>query len=170
MGLTPKQARFVKEYLVDLNAKQAAIRAGYTVKTAESQGSRLLAYAKVSKAVQEAQAKRLNKLEITAERVLAELARIGFSDPRELFDADGQMKPIQDLPDDTARCIASVEVTRETTRRNGDKTETETVTKIKHWDKNRALELLAKNLGLLKDRIQFEGIPSFRVVRDDSGR
>lgn len=86
MKLTPKQAAFVREYLIDLNGKQAAIRAGYSAHTAESQGARLLGYAKVRSAVQEAMAKRAERTETTADEVLAELRRIAFADPRELVE------------------------------------------------------------------------------------
>lgn len=71
--MTPKQERFVAEYLVDLNATQAAIRAGYSAKTANEQGSQLLAKLSVRAAVDEALAKRAGKLEITAEKVLRDI-------------------------------------------------------------------------------------------------
>lgn len=71
--LNPKQRRFVDEYLVDLNAKQAAMRAGYSPKTAESQGSRLLSHAKVSEAIQHGQAQIANKYEVTQEYVIEKL-------------------------------------------------------------------------------------------------
>jgi phage terminase small subunit len=77
-NLTPKQERFVAEYLVDLNATQAAVRAGYSRKTASSQGERLLRNVEVSKAIKAGQKKRVAKSEITAERVLTELAGVGF--------------------------------------------------------------------------------------------
>lgn len=84
-GLTPKQARFVAEYCVDLNATQAAIRAGYSEHTAESQGSRLLRNAKVSAAVAAKSNKVAAKLEITAERIEAELGRYAFRESPDAF-------------------------------------------------------------------------------------
>lgn len=84
MSLTLKQAQFVREYLVDLNATQAAIRCGYSAKTAEQQASRLLRNVKIASAVQDAMAKRAARTEITADRVLQELAKIGFSDIRKV--------------------------------------------------------------------------------------
>lgn len=74
--LTPKQSLFVKEYLIDLNATQAAIRAGYSEKTAQEQGSRLLSNVIVSQAVNQAQAERSEKLEVTADWVLERLKLI----------------------------------------------------------------------------------------------
>lgn len=72
-GLTPKQQRFVAEYLKDLNATQAAIRSGYSAKTAEQIGSRLLRNVQVRSAVDAGQAKLAGKLEITAEKVMRDL-------------------------------------------------------------------------------------------------
>lgn len=154
--LSRKQARFVAEYLVDLNGTQAAIRAGYSPKTATEQASRLLTNIKVAASVQAGQSKRLGKLDITAERVLAEFARIGFSDLRTVFDTDGRLLAPTALTDATAASISSVEVVRETTRKHGETAVTEQVTKVKAWDKLRALEALAKNLGLLKETTVLE--------------
>lgn len=83
--MTPKQARFVDEYLIDLNATQAAIRAGYSAKTAEVQGSRLLRDAKVQAAISARQTLRSERTEITQDRVLEELWAIATADPNELI-------------------------------------------------------------------------------------
>jgi phage terminase small subunit len=79
MDLTPRQAMFCEEYLVDLNATQAAIRAGYAKKTANREGSRLLLNVDIQKKIQELKDKRSNRTQITADRVLQELASIGFA-------------------------------------------------------------------------------------------
>lgn len=76
MSLTPKQEAFVREYLLDLNATQAAIRAGYSAKTAEVQGCRLLRNAQVSAAVTEAQTKRAERVEIDADYVLRQAVKL----------------------------------------------------------------------------------------------
>jgi phage terminase small subunit len=142
--LTPRQQRFVEEYLVDLNAKQAAIRAGYSPKTAEHQGARLLSYAKVAAAVAAGRSRRSRRAEVSADRVLQELARIAYSDPRKLFNADGSLRPPHELDDDTAAALASLEVVEERGQRF--------VRRVRKWDKVRALELLAKHLGLTPER------------------
>lgn len=80
--LNAKQARFVEEYLIDLNATQAAIRTGYSEKTAYSQGQRLSKDVEVAEAIAAAMAARSERTEITSDRVLRELAKIGFSDIR----------------------------------------------------------------------------------------
>jgi len=68
--LTPKQQMFVKEYLIDLNATQAAIRAGYSKKTANEQGARLLVNVSIATKIKEALEKRADKTELTAQYVL----------------------------------------------------------------------------------------------------
>ena len=93
--LTPKQARFVEEYLVDLNATQAAIRAGYSEQTARSIGYENLTKPDIQQAIDEARGKQQQRTEITADRVLEEYAKIAFFDPRKLFTADGAIKPVQ---------------------------------------------------------------------------
>jgi len=120
MKLTPKQERFVAEYLIDLNATQAAIRTGYSAKTAASQGARLLKQGGVARAVQAAQQARAVRTEITQDRVLQELARIAFFDIRRLYRADGSMKDPCELDADTAAALASIEVKEELERGGGE--------------------------------------------------
>jgi phage terminase small subunit len=91
VGLTPKQQTFVDEYLVDLNATQAAIRAGYSKKTARSQGERMLTNVDVAAAIQKGFQKRSEKTQITAEKVLLELAVIAFADLQQLADMGGRI-------------------------------------------------------------------------------
>jgi phage terminase small subunit len=147
-GLTAKQQRFVEEYLIDLNATQAAIRAGYSEKTAYSQGQRLLNNVEIQKAVAEAQEDRSNRTKITADRVLQELARIGFSDLRNML-TDG------------------IEVVTNTGERGKDEDGRKIVEhthKIKVWDKNSALEKLGKHLGMFTEKIEHSGGVSVNVV------
>jgi phage terminase small subunit len=91
VGLTPKQQTFVDEYLVDLNATQAAIRAGYSKKTARSQGERMLTNVDVAAAIQKGFQKRSERTQITAEKVLLELAVIAFADLQQLADMGGRI-------------------------------------------------------------------------------
>lgn len=152
--LTAKQSRFVDEYLVDLNATQAAIRAGYSEKTAESQGARLLRNAKVAAAIQERMADREKRTEVTQDRVLKELARLGFADLREAFTASGHIKHPKEWPDALGAAVSSVEVV---VRPSGEydedgRPEVEHVHKFRLWDKNSALEKIAKHLGMFEGR------------------
>ena len=146
--LAAGQARFAEENLVDLNAKQAAIRAGYSPRTAEAQGSRLLSHVKVQRVVTGRMAERSKRTEVTADRVLLEIARLAFSDLRRLFHEHGRLKHPKEWDDDTAASVASVEVV---TRNLGDGT-VEYVRKIKLWDKGRALEQLCRLLGLYQNQ------------------
>ncbi|MDV4167802.1 terminase small subunit [Rhodovulum sp. FJ3] len=155
-ALTPKQARFVEEYLIDLNATQAAIRAGYSEKTAYSMGQRLLKNVEVQKAIAAAQSKRSDRVGVQAEDVLRELVRVGMSDLRKAFTADGKLRPLNELDDDTASAISSVKVV---TRPSGEVDEhgnraVEYVHEVKLWDKNSALEKIAKHLGMYVERVE----------------
>lgn len=151
MGLTPKQERFVQEYLVDLNATQAAIRAGYSKKTAKVQGCRLLTYAAVAKAIEAGRAVQAETAIVTREQVLRELKRIGMSDIRKLYDETGRLKKIADLDDDTAAAVASVEFEELFEGAEGERFEIGRTVKIKRFDKTKALETLGRHLGLWKD-------------------
>lgn len=155
MALTPKQERFVAEYLVDLNGAQAAIRCGYSPKTARVQGAKLLTLPNIAAAVAEGKARQLDKADLTASRVLEELRRLAFADPRALFDADGNLKPIQQLDAETASTIASFEVIKKNAAA-GDGV-IDTVHKIRTVDKTKALDSLAKHFGLLKEQIEHSG-------------
>jgi phage terminase small subunit len=159
--LAPRQERSVEEYLVDLNAKQAAIRAGYSPRTAEVQGSRLLSNVKVQRALTARMAARSQRTEVAADRTLLEIARVGFSDVRRLFHEDGRLKHPLAWDDDTAASVASVEVV---TRNLGDGT-VEYVRKVKLWDKGKALEQLCKHLGLYQTQEVSEQ-PDHRPLTD----
>jgi phage terminase small subunit len=160
MSLNPKQTRFVAEYLVDLNATQAAIRAGYSKKTAESIGLQLLRKTHVAKAVAAGKAAQLDSAALTALRVLEEYRRLAFADLRGFFDEKtGDLKALTDLTPEQAACIASVEVLIKNAKA-GDGV-TDTIHKIKLWDKTRALESLAKHFGLLTEKIEHSGSIAF---------
>lgn len=149
--MTPKQERFVAEYLIDLNATQAAIRAGYSAKTAYVIGHENLSKPEIAAAVSERRQRIAAKLEVTQESVTAELAKIGFSDIRRLFNESGSLKRIEDLDDHAAGCLASVEVV---TRKvpGSDDNEVEHTAKLKLWDKRAALVDLGKHLGMFKEQ------------------
>jgi phage terminase small subunit len=107
--------RFPIEYLKDWNATQAAIRAGYSRKTAGSQGERLLKSAGVRKAIDEAAAKLLNKTDVTVKRVMEELDAIAYLDPKECVDDNNHSLPINEISENARRAIASftIEVLRD---------------------------------------------------------
>jgi phage terminase small subunit len=143
-GLTPKQKRFVDEYLTDLNATQAAIRAGYKVTTAPEQAARLLAKSRVQDAVAVGQAKRAGRLEVTQDRVIAELAKLAFADTRDLYHQDGRPKAPNELDAHTAAAVSSIE----TVTRIGKDGKQEISYRIRLHPKTSALDLLAQHLGI----------------------
>jgi phage terminase small subunit len=114
--LGPKQARFVEEYLVDLNATQAAIRAGYASKNADVTGPRLLGNVGIASAVAHAQEKRSERLEITLDKWLRELAVIGFSDLANYIEIyEGGLiiaKEFAEMPENSSRALESIEENR----------------------------------------------------------
>ncbi len=150
-ALSAKRERFCQEVIIDSNAKQAAIRAGYSAKTAEQQGCMLLQTASVARRVAELREELSQRLDLSAERVLREAARVSFSDPRKLFNADGTLKAITELDDDTAAALAGFEVVERAMP--GGEGRTERVHKFKLWDKPTAISLLGKHLNLFTDRI-----------------
>lgn len=141
--MTAKQRLFVDEYLIDLNATQAAIRAGYSVKTANEQGTQLLA--KLSDYVDTKLAERSRRTGISQDRVLQELARIALVNPLHVVDPEsGEVRA--DISPDDAAAIAGV------TRKFGKTVECS----VRLHDKVKALELLGRHLGMYKDKLEAE--------------
>lgn len=155
--LSPKQQRFVEEYLVDLNATQAAIRAGYSPRTADRQGPRLLGNAVVQAAIAAGRARLSRKTGITQERVLAEYAKLAFVDPRKLYREDGRPVPVPELDDDTAAAVAGVEVSEEYEGKGEARAFVGYTRKIKLADKKGALDSIARHLGMFVDRTELSG-------------
>lgn len=163
-GLSPKQARFVEEYLLDLNATQAAIRAGYKPDCAQRMGSENLSKPLVAAAIQAQMEARSQRTEISQDRVLAEYAKLAFLDPRKFYDDKGCLIPIHELPDDAAACIAGMDVVTERAGKDADGApEFATVRKIKLVDKKGALDSVARHLGMFNDKINLSGSLEQRV-------
>lgn len=140
--LSPKQLLFAKEYLIDLNATQAAIRAGYSEKTARQQGEQLLSKLDIAAEIQKGMDKRAAKIEITAEKVLQEIAKLSFANLQDFYNENGSLKEIHTLPRDVAAALSSSKV---------NLTEACAVQEIKLHDKKGSLELLGKHLKLFND-------------------
>lgn len=182
--LTMRQQSFVREYLLLGQPSEAARRAGYSHATANNIAYDLMRVPHVAKAIAEGQAAAQRRSEVTLDRVIGELAKLAFADPRDLFTADGKLKPIHQLDDDSAASIAAMEVLalasspRSAAGRavraaagagaaggasgagTGDTGSAGggdlplELRKIKRWDKTKALELLGRYLGLFKDRVE----------------
>lgn len=168
MRLTDKQRKFCDEYLIDLNATQAAIRAGYTEKYANTNASKLLQNTTISQYIGERQKELSRKTEITQERVIRELALIAFSNTADyahvvekkmkaevggilvdILDKDGKpvtyrtVEPVltEELTEEQKRALAVIKKGRDGLE-------------VKPCDKVRALELLGKHLGMFTDKIE----------------
>lgn len=146
MALNKKQQRFVEEYLIDLNATQAAIRAGYSPNTAREQASRLLSNVNVQTEVDKAMAKRSRRTGISQDRVIQELARIGFCKITDVADSNGKIK--DNASEDDLACIESIKVKRSKTENGAVSEERE----VKIASKVKCLELLGKHLGMWNDK------------------
>lgn len=150
--LNPKQRSFVIEYLKDKNATQAAIRAGYSAKTAQQISSELLLKPVISKAISDVIGSQAEKAEIDGIIVLRELYRILTVDIAGAFEENGALKPIQDIPEDIRRAISSVEVDEIWEQEGNRKVEVGETKKVKFWSKTEAAQLLGKNLKLWADK------------------
>lgn len=149
--MTAKQEKFAHEYLIDLNATQAAIRAGYSIKTAMEQGYQLLQKTSVQEFIQDLQLKLQTKTGITQEKVLAEFAKIAFFDIRKAYTVNGGLKNIHEFDDDVAGAVVGIETYDVTV----EDVVIGTTKKIKIADKKGALDSLAKHLGMFeKDNAQ----------------
>lgn len=144
--MTPKQRRFVAEYLIDMNATRAAKTCRYHPKMA----AQLLAIPSIKAAIAAGASRQLHKAELTADMVKARLRLIAFQDIRNLFDEKGDLRPLHTLSDDDAPMIAGMEVIIKNAEA-GDGI-TDRVHKIKVVDPLKPLEILAKHFGLLVEK------------------
>lgn len=168
--LTAKQRAFVREYLIDLNATQAAIRAGYSADSASEQGYQLLRKTSVAEAISAAMALRAKRLDITADRVLQELAKIGFSDIRKVVKWQSALVTEEDNPDGGDIAVVKTIVTNQVQLVASEDLDDETAAsvseisqnvgggmKIKLYDKRAALVDIGRHLGMFKDKIEHSG-------------
>ena len=144
-NLTPKQQRFVEEYLIDLNATQAAIRAGYSEKFAGTNADKLLKNTNVAQAIQAAKAEREERTKIDADYVLKRLVEIDQMDVLDIMDENLNMKPLKEWPKIWRQYINNVESIELSDGEGWLK-------KIKWPDKVKNLELLGKHLGMFVEQ------------------
>ncbi|WP_163869564.1 terminase small subunit [Myxococcus eversor] len=158
--LTPKQRAFVREYLKDSCAAQAAIRAGYSAKTADSAGSRLLRNVKVQAALEEMEAALAEAVgdEVTVEvaEVIRELRYLAFSDIGQGVGELGGVRNLKDMPEGFRRAISSIEVEELFEGKGEEREQVGIVTKVKLWPKDKALELLGRFLKMFTDKVDLE--------------
>lgn len=156
---TPKQQRFIEEYPVDLNASAAAVRAGYSKKTAGQAGHRLLKKVEIQRAIQNRVGKFTARADVTVERILSELSKIGFANLGDYFRITKEGEPFIDLSGITEDQSAALQeiMVEDFKDGRGDDTRDVRRVKIKMLDKSTALDKLGKYLGMFVDRVKIEG-------------
>lgn len=157
MALNPKQQRFRDEYLKDLNATQAAIRAGYSPKTASSQGERLLRNAEIANSISVAKRERSERTRIDADWLLNRLAEEAEADIADLYDESGAMKPVHQWPKIWRQgLIAGLDVDQQFTMTDGERVPDGVIVKVKLSDRAKRLEMIGKHIGVqaFKEKIE----------------
>lgn len=144
--LKGKRARFVEEYIKDLNATQAAIRAEYSVKTARQQGQRLLTNADIQGAIEKASKERSERTQIDSDYVLHRLAEIDRMDVIDILSDDGSLKPVKDWPPIWRQYIGGMDVLTSIVTAGDDTTIENILKKIKWPDKVKNLEMIGKHV------------------------
>jgi len=160
--VTPKQKIFVDEYLIDFNATQAAIRAGYSEKTAAEIGKENLRKPYIQEAIQKAIEERSERTKITQDMIVKELATFGFANIQDYIkhSQDGLIifKSIDDIPEKAARAIESIKVIN-----NGKKGSVE----FKLHSKSRGLEMLGRHKGMFLDKLEHSGGITHKLSMED---
>lgn len=159
--LTKKQQLFVDEYLIDLNATQAAIRAGYSVDSARDIGCENLTKPNIRQAIAEKMAERSRRTGINQDRVVQELAKLALLNASDVIDLNNATV-LSDATQEDLACIQSVKVKKVT---KGKSTIEER--EVKFYDKKGSLELLGKHLGMFKDKVEISGLEQEKTKLDD---
>lgn len=146
MSMTKKQKCFVEEYLIDLNATQAAIRAGYSPDTAYSIGQENLKKPEIKMRIDRAMAERSKRTGISQDRVLRELARIALLKMTDVVDSEGRIR--DSASEDDLACIESIKY-----KRSDSETGASEEREVKVASKLKALELLCRHLGMFRDNL-----------------
>lgn len=145
--LTKRQIQFCHEYVIDCNAMQACIRAGYSEAAAHVQSAKLMKHPMIISKIEQLRMPGVARAVATRERVIQELSSIALGDIRKFYDKDGRLIPIHKLDDDSAAAISSMEVDEITM----DGAAIGVLKKIKRYDKNKALEMLGRHFGLWQE-------------------
>jgi len=161
MSLTNKQNKFCQEYIIDLNATQAAIRAGYSKNTARIIGSENLTKPDIQQKLAELQAETAKRNEVNVDMIIVELKELGFSNIAD-FMYDGKMLPLAEVEKDRLKAVSQVKLTRT----SNDDSERETI-EFKFYDKLSALDKLARHLGFYEKDHQQQGGFNFESFSND---
>jgi phage terminase small subunit len=175
--VTPKQARFVEEYLQDLNGTQAAIRAGYSEKTANEQAAQLLKKPEVAKAIEAAKDKRSERADVDALWVLKRLHEEATADIADLYDDSGNLLPVKEWPEVWRQgLVQGVEVEELFEGHGKDRQRVGTVRKVRLDPRVRRIELIGKHVGVkaFEDTVNVKGVEGLadrleRIARANRG-
>ena len=158
--LNAKQERFVEEYLIDLNATQAAIRAGYSESTAAVIGCENLIKPNIQKAIQEAKAERSDRTKINADWVLSRLSEQARADISDLYTTEGSLKPVHEWPEVfRTGLVAGIDVHQEYAYQDGQKVPDGVVMKLKLADRLKVMDQLGNHVGVQAFKSQVETSP-----------
>lgn len=168
--LTPKQQRFVEEYLLDLNASAAARRAGYSERTADAIGRENLGKPTIAAAVAAAQQERSKRTQIDSDWLLTRLAEEADADLADLYLPDGNLKPVHEWPMAWRKGLVSgVEVLEEFSGSGRDRVQIGVVKKLKLADRVKVKELIGRhvNVGAFREKVEHSG-PNGGPIQTDS--
>ncbi|MBR0787770.1 terminase small subunit [Bradyrhizobium manausense] len=169
-ALTAKQARFIQEYLLDLNATKAAIRAGYSKRSAQEQGSQMLAQTAIKAAIDAAKVARSERTEVNADWVLRRLAEEAEADLADLYDSNNDLKPIDEWPEIWRQgLVAGLEIDALYEGTGEDRRQIGRIKKIKLSDRLRRLELIGKHVSVnaFQEKVAMSGVEGLadRIAR-----
>jgi phage terminase small subunit len=157
-----REETFAREYLIDLNGTRAAIAAGYSRKGADVRAAELLGNSRVQALIETLTKDKFGKLDISAERILQELARLAFVDPANLFDEAGSLKPIHQMDEDSRRAIGALDHEKLFEHYGkGQAKHVGATVKVKLGDKTRALQLLGQFRKLFTEKVEFDATANF---------
>ncbi len=166
--LTPKIKRFCEEYIKDLNGTQAAIRAGYSPKTANEQAARLLAKVSVQNYISELKHSLSNKNEGLAQQVIDELKKLGFANIQDYIEPENEIKDLTKIDRDKAAAVESIKKTVTEFNGGGESSGKKTSIQFKLYDKISALEKLGRHLGIFElDNQQKAPVINVNITDDD---
>lgn len=159
--LSKKQQAFVDEYLIDLNATQAAIRAGYKrSEYTDTNASKLLENTRIAEEVEKRMAERSKRTGINQDRVVQEIAKLAFVNAADVIDVDTATVLPDAKPEDLA-CIQSVKIKRTTKGKNVIEER-----EVRFYDKKGSLELLGRHLGMFKDKLEIDAEADVTIIDD----
>jgi phage terminase small subunit len=166
--LTQKIKRFCEEYIKDLNGTQAAIRAGYSAKTAPEQASQLLTKLNVKNYISELKQSLSNKNEGLAQQVIDELKKLGFANIQDYIGPENEIKDLTKIERDKAAAVESIKKTVTEFSGGGESSGKKTSIQFKLYDKISALEKLGRHLGIFElDNQQKAPVINVNITDDD---